>query len=147
MVEKLVRIEREIEINAPQKRIFDILDNTLESTRWNLPVKEISKISEGKFAVKSTVGDFTSIRTETVDPEKLSMRIEGGIFNSMGYILSPKGDKIEAKLWGEFDDEKNEKILLKAGELLLQSLKNYSEFLEDGGNPEDFDKKQITVSP
>ena len=143
----MARVEREIEIEAPQKRIFDILNNTLESTIWNLPVKEISEITEGKFAVKSTVGDFTSIRTETVDPEKLSMRIEGGIFNSMGYILSPKGDKVEAKLWGEFDDEKNEKVLVKAGELLLQCLKNYSEFLEDGGNPEDFDKKQITVAP
>ena len=143
----MARVEREIEIGASQKRIFDILDDTKLAPKWNLPVNEISEISEGKWTVKSTVGDFTSIRTETVDPNKLSMRIEGGIFNSMGYFLSPKGDKVEVKLWGEFDNEKNEKILVKTGELLLQSLKNFSEFIEEGGNPDDFDKKQITVAP
>ena len=35
----MARVEREIEIGAPQKKIFDILDNTLESVRWNLPVR------------------------------------------------------------------------------------------------------------
>ncbi|MHA1986467.1 MAG: SRPBCC family protein [Promethearchaeota archaeon] len=143
----MARVEREIEISAPQKRIFDILDDPLLAPKWNLPVNEMTEISEGRYAVKSTIGDFTSIRTETIEPEKLSMRIEGGIFNSMGYILSPKGDIVEVKLWGEFEDEKNEKILLRAGETLLKCLKNFSEFLEEGGDPEEFDKKQITVAP
>ncbi len=146
-VEKLPRVERKIEINAPQRDIFDILNNTMEGPKWNLAVKDITKISEIKFDVKSTVGDFTTIRTETIEPEKLSMNIEGGIFNSMGYMLNPKGNMVETTIWGEFDDEKNEKVLIKAGELLLQCLKNYAEFLEEGGNPDDFDKKQITVAP
>ncbi len=146
-MEKLARVERKTEINAPQNNIFDILNNTMLGPKWNLAVKDITKISETKFAVKSTVGDFNTIRTETIEPERLSMNIEGGIFNSMGYILNPKGNLVEATLWGEFDDEKNEKILVKAGELLLKCLKNYAEFLEEGGNPENFDKKQITVAP
>ena len=146
-MENLARVEREIEINAPQKSIFDILDDTEIAARWNLPVNEITEISEGKYAVKSTIGDFTSIRTETIESERLSMRIEGGIFTSMGYILSPKGDMVEVKLWGEFEDEKNEKILVRAGETLLKCLKNFSEFIEEGGDLEDFDKKQITVAP
>jgi hypothetical protein len=146
-VENLARVEREIEINAPQKSIFDILDDNTIAARWNLPVNEITEISEGKYAVKSTIGDFTSIRTETIESERLSMRIEGGIFTSMGYILSSKGDMVEVKLWGEFEDEKNEKILVRAGETLLKCLKNFSEFIEEGGDPEDFNKKQITVAP
>jgi len=146
-VGNLARVEREIEINAPQKSIFDILDDNTIAARWNLPVNEITEISEGKYKVKSTIGDFTSIRTETIESERLSMRIEGGIFTSMGYILSPKGDMVEVKLWGEFEDEKNEKILVRAGETLLKCLKNFSEFIEEGGAPEDFDKKQITVAP
>ncbi len=143
----LVRVERYIEINASQRKIFDILDDASLGAKWNLAANEITQISEGKFAVKSTVGDFTSIRTETVEPNKISMRIEGGVFNSMGYILNPKGDMVNATIWGEFDDEKNEKMLVKAAELLLKGLKNFSEFLEEGGNPDDFDKKQITVAP
>lgn len=143
----MARIERNIEISAPQERIFEVLDDTLSSIKWNLATNEITEISEGKYSVKSTVGDFTTIRTETIKPNKLSLKIEGGIFNSMGYILSPKGDMVDVKLWGEFDDEKNEKILLNAGEILLKGLKTFAEFLEDGGNPDDFNKKQITVAP
>ncbi|MFX0081043.1 MAG: hypothetical protein ACFE94_04745 [Candidatus Hodarchaeota archaeon] len=143
----MVPVDRKIEINASQKRIFDILDDAKLGPKWNLAENEITEISEGKFAVKSTVGDFTSIRTETVEPAKISMRIEGGVFNSMDYILYPKGDMVEATIWGEFDDEKNEKILVTAAEILLKGLKNFAEFLEEGGNPDDFDKKQITVTP
>ncbi len=142
-----MRVERNIEINTSQKRVFDILDDAMLGPKWNLAINELTKISENTYAAKSTVGDFTSIRTETVEPDKISMRIEGGVFNSMGYILNPKGDMVNATIWGEFDDEKNEKMLVKAAEILLKGLKNFAEFLEDGGNPDDFDKKQITVTP
>ncbi len=143
----MARVERNIEICAPQEKIFEILDDTLATPKWNITANEITEISKDKYSVKSTVGDFDMIRTETKKPDKLSMNIEGGIFNSMGYILSPKGDMVDVKIWGEFDDEKNEKILGNAGEILIKCLKNYAEFIEDGGNPDDFDKKQITVTP
>ena len=54
---------------------------------------------------------------------------------------------VEATIWGEFDDEKNEKILVKSVEILLKGLKNFAEFLPSSRNSDDFDKKQITVSP
>jgi len=135
------RVDRKIEINASQKRIFDILDDAMLGPKWNIALNELTKISENTYAAKSTVGDFTSIRTETVEPDKISMKIEDGIFNSMGYILSPKGDMVEATIWGDFNEEKNEKILVKSAEILLKGLKNFAEFLEEGGNPDDFDKK------
>ena len=143
----MVRIELETEIQSSLKKVYDIAVNTKDSAKWCLPVKEASEISEGKFDIKSTVGDFTYIHTENVENEKHSASIEGGIFSAMGYIFSLKGDLVKAILWGEFDDEKNEKALRKAGELLLQSLKSFAEFLEEGGNADDFDKKEITVAP
>ncbi len=135
------RIETKIEIDAPAKKVYDILDDASLGPKWNLAMKEFSEIEEGKYAVKSTVGDFTSIRTERVENERISMKIEGGIFTGMGYVLTPKGDGVEALLWGEFDDEKNEKMLLKAGELLLEGLKKFVEYIEAGGNIDEFEKK------
>lgn len=144
---ELPRVERKIEINASQKKIFDILDDNNLGPKWNLAVNEVTEISEGKFTVKSTIGDFTSTRIETIANEKLTLKIEGGIFNTIVYILAPKGDMVEVIIWGEFNNEKNEKILMKAGEIVLEGLKRFAEFLEEGGNPDDFDKKQITVTP
>ena len=136
------RIERKIEINAPLKRVFDILDDAENFAVWNITVNEVNVIEPRKKGfVKTTVGDFTSTRTETVPNEKISYNIEGGAFNKMGYSVSPKGDGTEAILWAEFDNEKQEKMLGKAGEILLQSLKKYAEYLKTGGAPEDYKKK------
>ena len=75
------QVERNIEIKSLQSRVFKILDDTLASPIWNLAVQQIEKIDEGQYAVQSTVGDFTTIRTETVMDKRISLKIEGGIFN------------------------------------------------------------------
>jgi len=138
----MARIERKVEINAPAKRVFDILDDTEKLPLWNITVKEIEIIEPKKKAfVKTTVGDFTATRYETVENEKISQTIEGGVFNKMGYIVTPKGDGTETTLWAEFEDESKEKMLLKAGEILLNSLKKYAEYLEGGGKPDEYKKK------
>ena len=65
----------------------------------------------------------------------------------MGYLINSKGDKTDVTGWAEFKDEKNEKMIFKAGELLLDSLKRYAEYINEGGDPEAFDKKAQLVSP
>ena len=138
----MVKIERKVEINAPAKRVFDILDDTEKAPIWNITVKEVEIIEPKKKAfVKTTVGDFTATRYETVENEKISQTIEGGVFNKLGYITTPKGDATETTLWAEFEDEGKEKMLLKASEILLNGLKKYAEYLEGGGNPDDYKKK------
>ena len=61
---------------------------------------------------------------------------------SIGYILEPKGEGVDATIWSEFDDPNQEPILAIAAEMLLKSLKKYAEFLEAGGNPDEFNKKK-----
>ena len=143
----LPRAERNIDINAPVSKVFEILSDTKNSNRWNLATSEIIELEPGKFSVKSNVGDITLINIESVKNEKISHKIEGGIFNGMGYLLEPKEDMTNVVIWGDFDDEKNEKILVKAAEVLLKSLKRFVEYIEEGGDPDSFDKKQITVAP
>lgn len=143
----LPRAERNVDITAPLSKVFDILNDIKNANIWNLAMIEINELEPGKFSVKSNLGDFTLIRTETVENVRISSEIEGGIFNTMGYVLESKDDLTNVICWGEFDDEKNEKILVKAAKVLLKSLKIYVEYIEEGGDPDSFDKKRIMVSP
>jgi hypothetical protein len=141
------KVEIEDDLNASAKTIYDILiDGDTYEVKWNLTVNELKPIGPNKWEVKSTIGDLISTRVEEVENEKISLDIEGSIFTKMGFILKPKGDLCHVGLWGEFEDERNTKILTSAGGMLLDSLKRFAEFMEEGGDPEDFDKKSLTIT-
>ena len=135
------RVERTVEISAPQDKIFKIIDEDRDYARWNIVVNEVTELGPGNYFFKTNVGDVTSTRIETNPPESLSATQEGSPMTSLGYILKPKGDMVEASIWAEFDDASQEKILGMAGEMLLKSLKKYAEYLEAGGNPTEYSKK------
>ncbi len=138
----LTRIERKIDIKTSPNKIYDILNNDELETVWNIIVNESTEIATDKYSVKSTVGDFISTITERVENEKISFSTEGSSFSKIGYIMSPKGDGSEVTIWGEIEDEKEEKMLGKAAEILLEGLKKYADFMEEGGNPNEFDKRK-----
>jgi len=135
------KLERKIDIAASQEKIWQIVDNDNDYPRWNIVVNEVTKLGEGNYFFKTNVGDITSTRVETNPPNNLYATQEGSPMTSLGYILKPKGNVIEATIWSEFDDANQEPILGIAGEMLLKSLKKYAEFLESGGKPEEFSKK------
>ena len=141
-----MRIERKIEVNASQKRIFEILDNVNYMPIWNLAVNGVKQIEPGKYILDTTVGETRSTRLETVPNDRISTKQEGGPMSGVGYVLSPKGDSVEVLIWAEFDNEKLEKAMGKAGEIFIESLKKFAEFLEEGGNPDEYDKKKMMVS-
>ena len=141
------RVEIEEDMKASAKRIYDILINDEFEPKWNLTVNELQSIGPNKWEVKSTIGDLISTRVEEVENEKVSFDIEKSIFSKMGYILKPKRNVCNVLLWGEHEEEKNAKILTSAGGMLLDSLKRFAEFMEEGGDPENFDKKALTVTP
>ena len=141
------RVVIEDDLNAKAKTIYDILINDELEAKWNLTVNENKSIGPNKWEVKTTIGDLISTRVEEVENEKVSFDIEKSIFTKMGYILKQKGNICHVDLWGQFEDEKNSKILTSAGGMLLDSLKRFAEFMEDGGDPENFDKKALTVTP
>jgi len=135
------KLERMIDIAASQDKIWRIIDDDDNYAKWNIVVNEVTKLGEGNYFFKTNVGDITSTRIETNAPESLAATQEGSPMTSLGYILKPKGDIVEATIWAEFDDAGQEPILGIAGEMLLKSLKKYAEYLESGGNPDEFDKK------
>ena len=139
--EILPRVERTLDIAASQEKIFEIMDDDDNYAKWNIVVNEVTKLGEGNYFFKTNVGDITSKRVETVPNECLSATQEGSPMTSLGYVLKPKGDVVEATIWSDFDDPGQEPILGIAAEMLLKSLKKYAEYLEAGGNPDEFSKK------
>jgi len=140
-------MEKKIEIKSSPKRIYDILIDAEIITKWNIGIDEITQKKEGEeFFLKSSVGDILIVGWEQVENESATWHMKDSIMNSIGYILEPKGDIVETTLWADMDSEKMAKGYEKVGELTLKALKNFVDFLEEGGDPEDFDKKQIMVS-
>ncbi|MFW9937885.1 MAG: hypothetical protein ACFFD5_09560 [Candidatus Thorarchaeota archaeon] len=141
-------MERKIEIKSDPKRIYDILIDADIITKWNPGVNEITEREEGKeFFLKLSIGDITIVDWEQVENKSATWHMKDSDMNSIGYILEPKGNIVETTLWVDVDDEKKAKGWDKVGELTLKALKNFVDFLEEGGDPEDFDKRQLVVSP
>ena len=138
----MARIEKKVDIKASAETIFKIIIDDLEYSRWNIVVKEVSALDGGKFLFKTTVGDVTSTRIETVQNKKIATTQEGGPITALGYDLNPKGDLTEAIVWTEFEDPNQEAIMSIAGDMFSESLKKYAEYLEAGGNPSEFNKKK-----
>ena len=143
-----MRMEKKIEIKSSPKRIYDILIDAEIITKWNIGVDEIKDKEEGKeFHLKSSIGDIKIVDWEQIENEYVTWHMKDSTMNSIGYILEPKGNIVETTLWVDLDNEKLAKGYEKVGELTLKALKNFVDFLEEGGDPEDFDKKQLMVSP
>jgi hypothetical protein len=61
--------------------------------------------------------------------------------------MEPKRGFTDVTLWTEFENKKLMKGFEKTAELVLKSLKIYVDFIEEGGDTEDFDKKQLKANP
>lgn len=138
-------MEKSVLIKAPAKSIFQILADPCLAIKWNITVKGIEELGLDKYRVIGILGDFIINRVELEENKKVSYDIEGNIFNSMGYVLSPKGFQTEALLWAKFEEKRYKRILLDAGELLLNNLKRFIDYLEDGGEIDEFDKKLVLL--
>lgn len=129
------------DINAPVEKLYQIMKEREKNPIWNITVNEVNIISDKKASYKTTVGDLTLELYDDVQNEKIAYNVEGNpLMTKMIYSFKPKGDKAEATLAGEFPNEDQEKILLTAADVLLESLKKYAEFLEGGGDPNDYEK-------
>ena len=67
-MKNLPRVERSVDISAPQEKIFKIIDEDNDYARWNIVVNEVTELGPGNYFFKTTVGDVTSTRIETNPP-------------------------------------------------------------------------------
>jgi hypothetical protein len=134
------KIELKKEILSPVEKVYAILSDYLTLPRWNIIVTECTQLEPKKYFLKTNVGDITNIEVENIPNEKMTSIQEGSPMQKIGYIFEPKGDATIVTLWAEFELEDQRSVMEMAGDLFLKSLKVYSDYLDDGGNPEDYKK-------
>ncbi|MBD3253815.1 MAG: hypothetical protein GF383_01915 [Candidatus Lokiarchaeota archaeon] len=135
------RLDKTILINAPVKKVYEILDDFMIMPRWNIVVQEISELEKDKYFLKTNVGDVTNIVVENVPNEKMTSVQEGSPMDEIGYIFNPQGDDVEVTLWATFELEDQRSVLDIAADLFLKSLKVYVDYISAGGDPESYVKK------
>jgi len=132
--------ELKIEIASPVEKIYEILNDYLTLPRWNIVVTECTQLEPKKYFLKTNVGDVTNTEIENIPREKMTSIQEGSPMQKIGYIFEDNGDSTNVTLWAEFELEDQRNIMEMAGDLFLKSLKVYVNYLNDGGNPEEYKK-------
>jgi hypothetical protein len=132
--------EQKKEIPSPVEKVYEILNNYLDLPRWNIVVTECTQLESKKYFLKTNVGDITNIEVENIPLEKMTSIQEGSPMQKIGYIFEPKGDTTVVTMWAEFELENQREVMEMAADLFLKSLKVYVDYLNAGGNPEEYKK-------
>ena len=140
-------LERKIEINSSSKKVWEVLSDIEHMPKWNIAIKEIKELEPNKYSVKSYMGDYTSINTERIENKKTTSKVDHPEFTGYGFILNEKEDITDLTYWVDVPKITREKIQARSLEINLKNIKNFVEYLEDGGDPDEYDRKQILVKP
>jgi len=140
-------LERKIEINSSSKKVWEVLSDIEHMPKWNIAIKEIKELEPNKYSVKSYMGDYTSINTERIENKKTTSKVDHPEFTGYGFILNEKEDITDLTYWVDVPKITREKIQARSLEINLKNIQNFVEYLEDGGDPDEYDKKQILLKP
>ncbi len=55
------RVEKKVDISAPQDRIFKIIDEDNDYARWNIVVNEVTELGPGNYFFKTNVWGLSGI--------------------------------------------------------------------------------------
>lgn len=136
------KLERKIEIESTPERIYDIVKDGVSTPIWNLTVSAIS-FEDKKTQLETDFGAMKIVNAEYDENKSSTWFMEKSDMNSIGYILTPKKEATEVTIWTEFNDKKLSKLFKKNSDLVLTGLKKYAEFLENGGNADQYNKWEL----
>jgi len=136
----LPRIERKLGIESTPQKIFKIVTDGFKTPKWNPVISDVIEIEDNKIRLDTDLGSFTIMDIETEENKIAIWHMEKSDVHSIGYILDPKTKGTDVKIWAEFEDKKLAKSYKKTADLMLEGLKNYVNFIEEGGDPAHFNK-------
>lgn len=141
------RLERKIEIESTPEKIYKVVIDGVNTPKWNPTVSAVTPIEDDKIQLETDVGGITIINTESDKNKSVTWFTEKSDMNTIGYVFTPKPKATEVKIWTDFDDKKNSKLFKKTADSILEGLKHYVEFLENGGDPNIYKKWEYLAMP
>lgn len=140
------KLERKIEIESTPEKIYNIVKDGINTPKWNLTVSAIT-FEDDKTKLETDFGAMKIVNVEYDINKYTTWYLEESDMNSIGYILTPKKEATEVTIWTEYDNKKLSKLFKKNADQVLLGLKNYAEYLEDGGDPNHYKKWEILTTP
>ena len=141
------KLEREIKIESTPEKIYNVVLDGVNTPKWNPTVNAITPIEDDKIQLETDIGGITIVSTDRDENKSVTWHTENSDMNTIGYIFTPKTNATEVKIWTEFNDKKNSKLFKKTADSILEGLKYYAEFLEDGGDPNTYKKWEFLTTP
>lgn len=140
--------ETDFEINAPVKKVWEVLADIERWPKWQIDKKEMKELEPNKYFEKTTSGDYTITITESIENERMSVKVDHPEITGASYILNEKGVMTVVSCGVDYKGIlANEKMIVRSLKIKTRALKKYVEYLEDGGDPNEYDSKQILVKP
>ena len=142
------KLERKIEIDSTPEKIYKIVTDGFNTPRWNPTVTALTPMEGDIIQLETDLGPLTIVKTDHDINKSTVWHMENSNMNSFGYILTPKKEKeTEVTIWTEFDDKKLSKLYKKTTDKILEGLQRYVDFIEKGGNPDQYKKWEVYAIP
>ena len=141
------KLEKKVEISAPVKKVWEVLTDMERYPKWQIDKKELKELEPNKYFVKSTSGDYTYDITEFIENKRISVKTDHPEITGVSYILNKKGDITEISCWVEYKTITYEKMIMRSLKIKTRSFKEYVEYIEDGGDPDEYDIKKRLIKP
>lgn len=141
-------LERKIKIESSPDKIYKIVTDGINTPKWNPSVNAVIEKEDKKIQLETNIGGITIIDTKNEENKSTTWYMESSDMNSIGYILNPKKtDYTEVTMWTEFDNKKQLKLFKKTADRVLEGLKTYAEYIEGGGDPDQYKKWEYLTTP
>ena len=142
------KLERKIKIDSIPENIFKIVIDGINTPKWNPAVESVIEIEGNKIKLETDLGGIIINKSEAEENKSATWYTEGGTMNIIGYNLTPKKEhETVVSIWTEFDDKSQSKLFKQTADSILEGLKNYVEYIESGGDPNNYKKWEVLTTP
>lgn len=142
------KIEKKIDIESTPEKVFKIITNRFMTAIWNPAVESVLEIEDNKLQLDTDIGGIIVVKSELEENKNVTWYTENSELNLIGYNIIPKKEgEVKVSIWTEFDDKKQSKLFKETLDKVLVGLKNYAEYLEEGGDPNFYRKWEVLTTP